>query len=274
MEEPIVSDLARDCFEQCPIWDWADDNEHYCPAPYMEPFPSEYASFISANMVTASGQKLEGYISYLSANVIGIFVDNDQVIFNRALAALSGEYVEESLVRLFELLECDPFQVFPIKYDTGLHDLEGNRICGVYTDPRKTDERPGGEDLVPTECGEICSAWEFADDGVLRPAFPDFVPAEKYVEFVPVRFKTSSGREISGRISRPENNFATINSGQGVIHFNANAPKEIEKKLKHLFELLGEAPFELFPLSYTSELSDNDTPSLEGIYPDPQSPKP
>ncbi|MCC6359971.1 MAG: hypothetical protein IT450_14600 [Phycisphaerales bacterium] len=122
------SALTLSDLRECPVWEFDDYNEALVPVPEHSPLRHDGTRVVLARLTAPGGQVFDGTISPPEdVDVVSIFASGREVIFNRYLS----DEVAERLDWLFRLLECDPFPVFPLKYETGLSFLDGERIEGI-----------------------------------------------------------------------------------------------------------------------------------------------
>ena len=93
------------------------------------------------------------------------------------------------------------------------------------------------------------------------------LPMDTDVMFVLARFSTPGGKSLDGIIINPPVPYGVeIFVGQDSVGFNRNAPEFAAKELARLFELLGEEPFQLFPLRYGTDLHFPGEPNIAGVF--------
>ncbi|HPI94929.1 MAG TPA: hypothetical protein PK055_00915 [Gammaproteobacteria bacterium] len=120
IEEKFIDELLKIAKE-------GGDHPYY-PVPLDEVIPDRMRIFIYTKFKTLNGYELEGVICNPDPFVIGIFVDDEIVIFNPNL--LEFWQKSESIVKKHFGIES--FELFPMNYETPYQDCDGNSVKGSY----------------------------------------------------------------------------------------------------------------------------------------------
>ena len=127
--------LSKTDFEQCPIWVWDDTREYKVPitrtALSWEDFDTFFVKATFKTNVYCFGGYLVGNKIYFAFT---LFVGSENIKFNINSDGLN----EGSLRKLFQVMHCKPFNLFPVEYESDVITTEGSRICGVINVPNKS----------------------------------------------------------------------------------------------------------------------------------------
>jgi hypothetical protein len=94
------------------------------PVLQCDPLPRRAHLFVSVSVRTACGIELPGYL--LAPNAFGVFVDDQEICFNRHLPSLS----ERAARSLGSALAERPERLFPLRYASDLRTGDGRAVGG------------------------------------------------------------------------------------------------------------------------------------------------
>jgi hypothetical protein len=130
--------FANKDFEQYPIWVWDDEMEYKMPITEQDPCIQDYSGFFIKSSFKNSycDFLLNGYLAG-NGNyyAFGLFYEEETIGFNINTPALN----KQSLVRLFSLIQCEPFPLFPLHYQSPVRFKGGDPIQGIldYRTPQE-----------------------------------------------------------------------------------------------------------------------------------------
>lgn len=128
LDNPKRKSFSQSDFEQYPVWAWDDSNEIHQPITDIEPALEDYGTlFIKASFQT-SGHSFNGYlIGGTVFYAFGLFVREREFVMNLRLP----DMMETSLREIIHLLECPPFNLFPLQYSSEVRLRGGRQVSGV-----------------------------------------------------------------------------------------------------------------------------------------------
>ena len=114
-----------------------------------------------------------------------------------------------------------------------------------------------------------CPVWTWDDsrDYIVPIGKSRVLPTDTDTLFVRATLIAANGTHLDGVIVDPPVPFALeIIVGTQSVGFNLNAPEYAQQELRRLFELLGTAPFDLFPLRYETDYHFPNEPNVAGVF--------
>ena len=125
--------FSREDFETYPVWTWDDEHEGHLPISENEPSVEDYDILIIKSKFETCGYVFDGYlVGGVSFYAFGVFVADRLFPMNLRLHSL----VRQNLKEIFRLLKCEPFEFFPVHYNSPVHLKECKMISG-YLDLSK-----------------------------------------------------------------------------------------------------------------------------------------
>jgi hypothetical protein len=117
--------------EKYPIWTWDDSNEYYSPVDSPDLLSDEYGIyFIKSRFIAPDETAFTGYLTGLeSYYAFAFFVNKECFGFNLTLPSLAIE----SLADLRRALGRPDFELFPLRYESQVRDLQGKHITGIFS---------------------------------------------------------------------------------------------------------------------------------------------
>jgi len=130
LNSPRREIFIRNDFETYPVWTWDDQNEGYLPISEAEPSPGDYwGLFIKAHFQTSKGFSFEGFlVGDEFFHAFGLFVKDELIVINFNLL----DELDEDLKKIYELLKCEPFDLFPLRYESSVRFKGGKKISGLF----------------------------------------------------------------------------------------------------------------------------------------------
>ena len=124
-------ELTEESFDSFPVWTWDDENEGHIPIKNFDPLPEDVPTlFIKACFETPKGRKFRGYlIGSDTFYAFGLFVKGQEYVFNLNLP----DMIESTLGDIFHLLDDNPFDLFPLKYETSVHFNGKSDLSGIIS---------------------------------------------------------------------------------------------------------------------------------------------
>lgn len=128
LSDPKRKSLSLKDLERFPVWVWDDENENLLPLSEENPSIYEYGTlFIKAKFKTISEYTFDGYLIGTSAfYAFGLFVENREFIMNLNLP----EFIKKNMEEIYLLLQCKPFELFPLRYEACVSLKEKKEISG------------------------------------------------------------------------------------------------------------------------------------------------
>ena len=127
LDNPWKASLSKKDFEQYPIWVWDDENEGHLPL--SEPSYEYGTLFIKAHFKT-EGYTFEGFLVGIDTfYAFCIFINDEEISFNLNLPGL----FEVKIKKIFDLLQCNPFQFFPIQYKADVCLEDEKELSGTLS---------------------------------------------------------------------------------------------------------------------------------------------
>lgn len=120
--------LMLEDFDKYPVWTWDDEMENVQPLSEKQPAVEDYVDlFIKAkfksNYIAFDGYLMGGDFFYGFV----IFLKGKSFIFNINLP----EFIKKELPEIFQILDCKPFEFFPIYYESDVVLKGGQKISGT-----------------------------------------------------------------------------------------------------------------------------------------------
>lgn len=94
------------------------------PVLALQPLPRKAGVIVAARFVGADGRSLEGWV--MPPHAFGLFADGHDISFNRTLPGMAAA----QLRRLGDLLGSTAEPLFPIRYESGLEQVDAGAIRG------------------------------------------------------------------------------------------------------------------------------------------------
>lgn len=128
LNSPRRTELSLDDFKSYPVWTWDDDNEGYLPMSDTELTWGEYGIYFIRATFKTHKYIFDGYlIGCRTFYAIGLFVCGNEIILNKNMPDRVGEH----LMEIFKLLKCQPFEFFPINYESSVRFKDGDALKGI-----------------------------------------------------------------------------------------------------------------------------------------------
>jgi len=130
--EEIVS-WGVDCDWLMKEWQEKHSGSEHCVYTVLqtEPLPERMRIYVKADVTTATGIKLKGYVMGEDAFGIGVFVKGQEFFFTRA-SAFESERDEKERLELQNMISDSKEAIFPLTYKTDFKDCEGKLIAGEF----------------------------------------------------------------------------------------------------------------------------------------------
>jgi hypothetical protein len=127
LNSPWRKSLSKEDFDQYPIWVWDDENVGHLP---LSKVSYEYGTLFIKAYFTTGEYMFEGFLVGTDTfYAFGIFINGETFIFNFNLPGL----MDSKLKNIFQLLKCQPFNFFPIRYKADVC-LKGNQeVSGILS---------------------------------------------------------------------------------------------------------------------------------------------
>lgn len=128
--------LTYEDLQKYPVWTWDDSNEYLVPLSELQPSWYDYENYFIKAQFSTQEYIFNGYLVGIeSFYAFGLFIDNTEVGFNANLPKIN----HDQLKYLFNLLNCKPFEFFPIEYQSPVFFKEGKKIKGILNFRTKND---------------------------------------------------------------------------------------------------------------------------------------
>lgn len=126
-----VESFNEACLKDSPVWAWDDSGDYVFPVGQRSPLPTDLGELmIEADFVAPSGMHLRGVVNNPPGEYsISLFVGNQVIHLNSNLPSVA----RAELGRLFDLLGVQPFDLFPLRYETQFHFPGKPNIAGVFS---------------------------------------------------------------------------------------------------------------------------------------------
>lgn len=129
LNNPHSRDLSKEDFEKYPIWVWDDANEGYLPISDGK-YTEEYGTLFIKATFQVEQIIFPGYlVGSGDFYAFGLFVNKEEVGFN---INFSLSFMEKDMDRMFHLLKCKPFNLFPLIYTSPVCFEDGKQISGKF----------------------------------------------------------------------------------------------------------------------------------------------
>jgi hypothetical protein len=122
--------LTQEDLDRYPIWTWDDRNEGLHPLSETEQAPDGYWPLFIKARFYASEHTFDGYL--VGTHALGLFVNEEQFVLNLNMP----DRIEGHLVEICRLLGCQPFKLFPLRYESPVRSKEGDPIAGTIAAPK------------------------------------------------------------------------------------------------------------------------------------------
>jgi hypothetical protein len=119
--------LSEKEFDEYPVWIWDDENEGHFPISDIEPNLNEYYPLFIKALFATNDHIFKGYL--VGGNTFyafGLFVNGKEFGFNTNLPEIN----KKSAIKLFKFLNCKPFHLFPLRYNSDVI-INGNPVSGI-----------------------------------------------------------------------------------------------------------------------------------------------
>jgi hypothetical protein len=131
LNKPKRKMFTKADFDQYLVWVWDDEMEGHLPLSENELSPdSEYDTFFIKARFEVNGCWFDGYLlgdeTYYA---FGLFVGDQQFIMNLN----APDMIEEGLVEIRRLMNWEPFELFPFRYESPVRYEGGQVIAGTLT---------------------------------------------------------------------------------------------------------------------------------------------
>ena len=128
LTKPHLKALSKDDLEQHPVWVWDDKMEGLQPISEPEPDAEDYGTLFIKARFQADEHSFDGYlIGGSTFYAFGLFVAGKEFVMNLNLPNL----IAKNMPEIYHLLKCEPFNLFPIRYESSVRLLGGRRIEGM-----------------------------------------------------------------------------------------------------------------------------------------------
>ncbi len=127
LSNPHRRQLNKEDFAEHPVWTWDEEMENVEPLSEEEPALEDYGDlFIKAKFKTCN-HEFHGYLmGGTSFYGFAIFINDRKFMFNFNLT----DFAKKNLNELFEFINCEPFDFFPVYYESSVHLKERQEISG------------------------------------------------------------------------------------------------------------------------------------------------
>jgi len=123
--------LSKSDFELYPIWVWDETREYKIPITNVKPSWDDFDTFFIKAKFQSNNHLFNGYlVGNKTYYAFTLFIDSEIVKFNANSESLN----KISLSKLFHILNCKPFSLFPIEFTSEAAFKEPGRISGTLDD--------------------------------------------------------------------------------------------------------------------------------------------
>lgn len=130
LDRPKREGFSKDDFEQYPVWTWDDEREFHLPLSEAEPAVEDYDTLFIKSRFEAGGHCFDGYlVGGKTFYAFGFFVGDEVFSMNLGLPDLIDENVDE----ICNVLNCERFEIFPLRYSSPVRLKGGGPVCGTLT---------------------------------------------------------------------------------------------------------------------------------------------
>jgi hypothetical protein len=131
LNKPNRKMLTKADFDQYPVWVWDDEMEGRLPLSESELSPDgEYGPFFIKARFEVNGCWFDGYlVGDESYYAFGLFVGDHKFVMNLN----TPDAIEEYLVEICRLMNWEPFELFPLRYESPVRYKGGPLIAGTLT---------------------------------------------------------------------------------------------------------------------------------------------
>ena len=125
-----IRHFSEELFERHPVWKWDAATEGHEPVDDYDPLPDDQGHlFVMASFEAPNGQRLSGYlVGYDFHHAFGLLVGDEAQTFNCHLP----EFYEASFAKIFAALGTEPFDVWPLRYESEFGFAGSPPLKGVF----------------------------------------------------------------------------------------------------------------------------------------------
>jgi hypothetical protein len=134
LTEPWRNTLTKADFDEHPVWLWDDEKDGYLPISESEiPLDDDdddYGPYFIKARFEVNGHWSDGYlVGDDSFYAFELFIGGQDFPMNLNMPDL----IEESLIEICRLMKWEPFELFPLRYESPVRYKGGRVIAGTMT---------------------------------------------------------------------------------------------------------------------------------------------
>ena len=127
LNSPKRKSLSRADFEAHPIWVWDEDSDVHLPIADQEPSPEEDGPLFIKARFESHGRLFDGYlIGGSTFYAFGLFVEDHEFVMNLN----TPDWMDKYLLEICAILQCEPFKLFPLRFESPVRFKGGRVISG------------------------------------------------------------------------------------------------------------------------------------------------